>query len=225
MTKLQSFVRLDFVTVKPYFTGKNLLVYAAVAVFLTTTSGNIASGLGVGAMLGTMFASYPFAVGEKCNMDALYATLSVDRKTVVLGRYVFAMLFNVLAILCSVILASAGLLISQTTRSADSAGDTLLAIVLIAALFAVIQAIQLPIYFRYGYSKAKFFSMMPFAAIMVSYTMFTIIGKDSGLSGKVNEIFSGLNGGGLIALIVFIVFLALLVSYSLSLSFYQKREF
>jgi hypothetical protein len=54
-------------TIKPYFTAKNLLIYAAVALFLTAVSGNISSGIGVGLMIGTAFVGYPFALCEKSN--------------------------------------------------------------------------------------------------------------------------------------------------------------
>ena len=94
MNKLTAFIKLDFFTIKPYFTFKSILIYAVIAVFLSITSINIFSAVGFGLMMGTMFIGYPFAIGEKSNMDALYATLSVNRKTVVIGRYAFTLILN-----------------------------------------------------------------------------------------------------------------------------------
>jgi len=91
MCKLREFVKLDFFTVKPYFTVKNLLLYGAVVLFLTIMSADISAGLGIGMMFATMHTGYPFIAGEKCNMDALYITLSAGKKTVVLGRYIFSL--------------------------------------------------------------------------------------------------------------------------------------
>ena len=227
MTKLKSFVMLDFVTIKPYFTLQNLLIYVVIALFLTTMSGNISSGIGVGMMLGTMFIGYPFALSEKSNMDTLYATLSVDRKTVVLGRYMFALALNVCAMVVCFLLASVGLLAAQVADFGNEVGDALWMILLLAALFIVIQAIQLPFYFKFGYAKAKFFSLVPFAAIMAGYVAFiTSIGSDHGsLSTANNALADIVNSSILIIPVVLALLFIIFISYRLSLSFYNKREF
>ncbi|MDR3119822.1 MAG: ABC-2 transporter permease, partial [Clostridiales bacterium] len=164
MTKLKAFVWLDFVTVKQYFTVKNLLIYAAIALYLTATSGNVSSGMGVGLMLGTMFVSHPFALGEKSNMDALYVTLSVSKKNVVAGRYLFTLALDVCAILFVFALSAIGLLAARTIRVNVNETDTLAAILALSAVFIVIQAVQLPFLFKLGYAKARFFTFVPFVA-------------------------------------------------------------
>lgn len=225
MNKLISFVHLDFITVKPYFTAKNLLIFAAVAVFLTTMSGNIGAGMGVGIMLGTLFISYPFAVGEKSNMDVLYATLSINRKTVVAGRYLFAFSLNLCAVLMSMVLAAVGIIISGNFGLIMGTGEILLAGLLLAAVFIVIQALQLPFFFKMGYTKAKFFSLVPFVALMSGYLAFMSASKDNGFVSRIEEALERLTGGALIALVVPALFLVCYCSYRLSLLFYKKREF
>ena len=225
MNKLFSFVRLDFFTVKPYFTVKNLLIYAVVAIFLTTMSGNISSGMSVGIMLGTMFISYPFAVGEKSNMDALYATLSLNRKTVVTGRYLFAFAFNLCAVLFSVVFAIAGILVSGAAGLTMGKGEILLVGILLAAIFIIIQAIQLPFFFKMGYTKAKFLSLVPFVAIMTGYMVFMTASKDNGIVNQIEGFLIRLTSGALVGLAVLALFFICFLSYRLSLSFYKKREF
>jgi len=225
MTKLKEAIHLDYVTVKPYFTVKNLLIFSVVALFLTTMSDNISSGIGVGLMIATLFVSYPFVLCEKSNLDALYTTLSVKRKTVVQGRYVFTLLLNICAVLFSFILATAGLLIAKAAGFSTGIGGEgyLESTLLLSAIFILIQCIQLPIFFKLGYTKAKVFSILPFAVMMAGYMAFmTLKNISTGLASFLDKLAgSGLIVPLLIALIVVIVF----ISYGLSVVFYRKREF
>ena len=225
MNKLFSFVRLDFITIKPYFTIKNLLIFAVVAVFLTTMSGNISSGMGVGIMIGTLFISYPFAIGEKSNLDALYITLSLNRKTVVAGRYLFALTFNICAIIFSIFFAIVGTVVTGATGLGMGTSDILLTGVLLAAVFIVIQSIQLPFFFKMGYTKAKLFSIVPFVALMAGYMVFMTASKENGIINSIESFLERMTNGVLVGFAVLALLLICYVSYRLSLVFYIKREF
>jgi len=229
MNKTKSFIQLDFITVKPYFTIKNISIYALLAFFLVVFSGNASTSIGIGMMLGTMFVSYPFAAGEKCDMDALYAVLSVNRKTVVLGRYLFALLVTCLAILFSCVLAVTGLLVTQNAGFNITRNDIPGTLSALAVLFTVIQAIQLPIYFKLGYSKARFITLAPYAVIALFVSAMVLLTRDNEanrvISSNVFNFIASINGNILIASAV-IIFLAILFgSYKLSLFHYRKREF
>lgn len=225
MTKLKELIHLDYVTVKPYFTIKNLLIFAAVALFLTTMSDNISSGPGVGLMIATLFIGYPFALSEKNNLDALYTTLSVKRKTVVQGRYIFTLLLNICAILFSYVLATAGLFIAKAAGFSSGVGGEgyFESTFLLSAIFVIVQSIQLPVFFKLGYTKAKVLSILPFAVLIAGYMAFmTMKNTSAGLAkflGQLSD--SGLFAPLIIAVVVVIVF----ISYRLSMAFYKKREF
>jgi hypothetical protein len=217
-------------TVKPYLTVKNMLIYAAVALFLTITSENAASGMGVGLMLSTLFVGYPFAVGEKSNMDALYITLSVDRKSVVLGRYVYTLTLNLCAVLLATILAAAGTFIAKSFGFSTGVGSPLASIVTLSALFIIIQSIQLPLFFKFGYTKAKFFSIVPYIAMMVGYMAIMMLPNiieqpfaDSGFAKLLTVAFE--NAAISVVLVAAGMILIVFVSYKLSSVFYRKREF
>ena len=96
---------------------------------------------------------------------------------------------------------------------------------LLAALFAFIQAIQHPIYFKYGYTKAKFISLAPFAVIMAGFVAFSTIAKGSDAVNQTIVIIGSANTGWLIICTAIMLGLIMLASYRLSLSFYKKREF
>ncbi len=228
MSKLKAFVRLDFKTVKPYLTIKNLLIFAAVALFLSAINGTVEMSLGIGFMLGTIFISYPFAVGEKSNMDALYTTLSVKRKTVVLGRYLFVLLFNAFCLAFSFVFAAVGVLGARAAGAfQNSGGDTLPIILAFSGIMILMQAVQLPIYFKLGYARAKFVSTIPFAVFIAGYFAFMSVAQDSEVMAKVSASLANvLNNRALFAVIaVLVLALAISVSYCLSLSAYRKREF
>jgi hypothetical protein len=201
-----------------------MLIYAVVAIFITVTSENISSAIGVGMMLTTMFISYPFAVGEKSNMDALYITLSVNRKSVVLGRYAFSLVLNLCVILISYVLSAAGLFAASAIGIKTGIESPLAVIITLAAIFIIIQAIQLPIYFKFSYSKAKFFSMVPYVAMMAGYmSIMTLSNVSSRLLAFVAAILENAAFAAILTTVGLMLFV--FVSYKLSSAFYRKREF
>jgi hypothetical protein len=226
MNKLKSFVWLDLITIKPYFTAKNMLIFAAIAFFLTVVSYNLSSVFVVGMVFGLMFTSYPFAAGEKTNMDALYVILAIGRKTVVLGRYVFALFLNMCAIVFSFIFALAGFLATRAANFGNGIDEVFWMVILFAMLFAVIEVIQLPFFFKFGYTKARFLSVLPFIAIMGGYFAYISMRSKGGFSRGVTGFFINMLGaGGMIGSAVLVLLLLIFASYKLSLSFYSKREF
>ena len=228
MDKIKSFVRLEFITIKPYLTVKNLLIFGCIMVFLTVMSGNVASGLGVGLMFGTIYLGYPFALGEKSNMDALYTTLSVGRGTVVLGRYLFMLLFNLCCIIAAVVIATITLFVAGQLDFSANGLETMIAVVLLAAIFAVIQLVQLPVFFKYGYTKAKLLTFMPFVAIMVGY--FLVTGFAGEMLGGVQILtdignFLDTNQLMIIPIILLVMCLVTFVSFKASVKVYAGRNF
>ena len=229
MSKLKSFVGLDFVTIRPYFTAKSLLMYAAVAVFMSVVSGGIASGAMIGVMFGTIFMGYPFALGEKSNLDALYATLSLSRKAVVLGRYLFTLVINLCVVVIALALSAVGVtissVISESTEYGIITAEALWILVAVAAAFIILQSLMLPVYFKLGYTKAKFFTMVPFVALMIGNVAVSSFAKDSDIISRIIESISAMNSGLLAVCAVLVLCFVVFISYRLSLAFYRKREF
>jgi hypothetical protein len=226
MSKLQSFVRLDFVTVKPYFTVKTLLIYMAMTIYMAIITKNVASAIGVGMLFATMNIGYPCALGEKCNMDALYVTLGADKKTVVKGRYIFALLFNICAIAAVTAISLAALAVTGTLGSAGETFGVLGAALAISVIFLLVQSAQIPLYFKFGYSKAKLFSVLPFFLIAAFVAYFTI-SVQGGMSDAMIAFaeFIADNARAIAAATVVFLMIVVFVSYKLSLTFYKKREF
>jgi hypothetical protein len=214
-------------TIKPYFTVKSLSVYAAVVLFITSVTGNIASGLGIGLMIGTTFMGYPFALGEKCGMDILYVTLSVNRKTVVLRRYIFTLALNACFALTVSALSVFGVIAGRALGLGQQTSGTFVIALALAALFTVVQAAQLPVLFRFGYSKAKFFGLIPFCVIMAAYSGIMSLAKSGNVWQTLAAIaaFISDNRETVSAVLILAVLIIVFVSYNVSLAFYKKREF
>jgi hypothetical protein len=227
MAKLKAFVRLDFMTVKPYLTVKNFAIYALIMIFLTSVTGNISSGIGVGFMLGTTFTGYPFALGEKNSLDTLYATLSLSRKTVVTGRYLFALILNLCAVLIALPVSALGILVSRAFDTGGQIGGTFLILLALFAMFFVVQAVQLPLLFKMGYARAKFFGLIPFCAIMAAYSAITALAGKGGALGILNAAADYFKKNLVVAAAAAVLAACLTagLSYGLSLKFYRHREF
>ena len=150
MNKTLSFVRLDYITLKPYITLKNLLIFFGGALIMIISSGVSVSAIAMLMVYASLYVSYPFAIGEKNSIDALYATLSIKRSTAVLGRYVFALTVNVFAGLLACSFSFVVLTVMQKDFNVLESGVVMLVMLL---LCIVIQAVQFPIYIRLDIPK------------------------------------------------------------------------
>ncbi len=221
MSKTLSFIRLDFVTIKAYLTLKNIIIFIAVALIMLFTSGTAASAIAIIMVYAALYVSYPFAVGEQNGIDALYPTLSVRRDTVVLGRYVFTLLLDVFSGLAAYIFAF--IVLTVMSKEFDPVGSFWITLG-IFALYSVIQAIQLPIFFKLGYAKAKFMTFLPFIGFPLSIF----------LSGKVlNNVpqiidiidWFTVNPAITACICTLIWLIVMVISIQVSTAFYKKRDF
>ena len=224
MNRALSFVKLDFITIKPYITWKNLLILTAVAVIMTWGNSSSAAAVGFIMVFGAIYVSYPFAVGEKNGIDALYVTLSIGRNTVVLGRYLFALLCDLSAGALAFVIS---LVLFTALKQVFNVGETLITVLAIFGVYSFIQAFQLPIFFKLGYAKAKFFTYLPFIGWPLAvFLLSSLFGKGQML-GALSGVIAWLTGNPLaVVLIVAIVWLlAMIISYRLSIALYKKRDF
>ena len=216
-TNLKSFMWLDIITIKPYFRLKLLLVYTLMPMMLSLITGIILSGIGVGLLMGAMLFNYFFIVGEKCNIDALYATLSIDRKTVVAGRYLSMLVINCCAILLCLAFATIGWFMLNNTGIESAAAGSIWSTPVIFAMLIFIQVICVPLYFRFGYTKAKYLTMLPTVPMMIGFVLFYLF------SGDVTFFDNNMITLTLFTVVLLVV--VIFISYKLSISFYKKREF
>lgn len=224
MNKTLSFVRLDFITIKPYLTVKNLLLFFVVALILNINAESSASTISFLMVYAAIFISFPFAVGEKNGIDALYAVLSIKRRTVVLGRYLFALIIDVCAGLMAFVLSFLVMFVMQKGFNTQEVLITMLVTLLICSL---IQAIQLPIFFKLGYTKAKFITYLPFLGLFLVFLVLAWLIKAVDLAKQPADFFGWFAANPLIAVLIgAVIWLGIMaVSCQASCRYYNKRDF
>ena len=220
-----NFARLDYFTIKPYLTWKSILIFLAVIVFLAYGTSEAAMIVSMCMMYSVIFACYPFAVGDKNSLDTLYFTLPVTKKNIVIGRYLFTISLNLIMLVISYLI-SLIIITALNVMSFDPIVNLLTALVCFA-LFTFIEAIQLPIYFKLGYTKAKFLAYIPLIAFPASVVAMTaIVDRDKLISTLTNVIAWMGNNIIITVLACLAVWLGIMfLSMLLSLKFYAKREF
>jgi len=167
MNKTLSFVRLDFITIKPYLKLKNLAILFIIAIFMSINDTSSSGTIGFIMAFALIFSSYPFVIAEKNNLDALYATLPMKKETIVSGRYIF---FFVLDILSGVAACVISFILQTVMNREFNIREALLFTSGIFAIYSFFQMIQLPIYFKLGYTKAKFLVYLPIIAVPIIVT-------------------------------------------------------
>ena len=224
MNKTLSFIRLDFITVKPYLTLKNLLIFMGVALILLIANNDVTGVIAILMAFSALYASYPFAIGEKSNIDILYATLSIKRNTVVLGRYLFSITFDILVGFLAYIFSLIVLTIMQKKFGAI---ESLFTILIMFIVFNVIKAIQLPLFFKLGYTKAKLLAYLPFIVLPSAILIGSNLISDVFSFELIVSLFKwfAANFTATVCLGIVVWLGIMFVSYKISLSLYKKREF
>ncbi|MDR1002865.1 MAG: ABC-2 transporter permease [Oscillospiraceae bacterium] len=222
MSKLLKISMLDFRTVKSYLLAKTILLFVAVMSLVGFTA-NPTMTLFLGMFFSYFYISYPFAIGEKINMDALYRTLGISKKELVSGRYIFAFIMllggTVFSLLASV---AVSFISTQKINIEENIGVTFVFL----GILMLLASTQMPFYFKYPYSKTRVITLIP---LFITSMGIPLIARfwDKPWMFEVREFFGGvhLSRGAIIVIAVLVLACCVACSYALSVRFYQKREF
>lgn len=166
MTTVFHMVRLDFFTLKsqkssfymiPFVIGMYCLMDSSIFLMAFTSTWII---LIVNTNL--------FAIQEKYELERLYSSLSITKKIFVLGRYLSATFNFLLSFLLAMLTA---FIMFAFTGQSIKVHETPSAFCLSLLTFSVVLAVQLPIYFKFGYSKGRYLSMLPFLIVVFGVTL------------------------------------------------------
>jgi hypothetical protein len=224
MNKVLRFTRLDIITIKPYLTWKVLLLFLAVCALVAYGTGETSIIIGMCMMYGVIFASYPFAVGEKNALDTLYLTLPISKKHIVAGRYLFSVFLNLGALILSCLLSF--IMVNILKREFDWIVN-LVSILVCFVLLSLIEAIQIPIYYKFGYTKAKILTYLPLIALPATTLIVSAIAGENNLLPILADAMGWLESNMILALLLSVIIWAgiMLLSAVISYRFYKKREF
>ena len=217
MKDIKKIVNLDYISIKPYFTLKNLIIMIFLyLVYFVVTSNPLTANSAI-LIFSIVYSSYPFLIGEEAGIDSLYRIFGIKSEKVVLGRYVFALLLFIFALLISMVFS---IIFSFFVETADIREflATSLAYLLVYLVFI---SLKYPLYFKFGYKKAKSISALTFALIgLLSFLVMAL--KDS-----LNDLFIFMENNIFITLLISLLLVLLIVFISIKSSqkLYKKRDF
>lgn len=176
-------------------------------------------------MIGYTMIMYTTAYDDKNNSEVILNSLPLSRITIVLSRYLSVFIFGIIGMLSMVlagfILNSLNILNISTEMMTKSFIGGVVGLGGITFLY-------LPIYFKFGYIKARMFNMVFFIIIFAGPM---IIGKFLDKSEKplwINKLIEYLASQPDYIISLFIVGIAIMmgvISIIFSINMYRKREF
>lgn len=217
MKDIKKIVKLDYISIKPYFTLKNLIIMIFLyLVYFFVTSNPLTANSAI-LIFSIVYSSYPFLIGEEAGIDSLYRIFGIKSEKVVLGRYVFALVLFIFALLISIVFSTIFSFFVETADIREFLA-TSLAYLLVYLVFI---SLKYPLYFKFGYKKAKSISALTFALIGLLY--FLVMALKDSLSDLFifmeNNIFMTLLISLILVLVIFII------SIKSSQKFYKNRDF
>ncbi len=153
MHKVCKLIILDFMITK-YFLNQIIFSYVILAVTVGSTYTSLINI--VYFLPGVMLISYPFMMEEKNNLNKLYITLPIKKKDLIFARYLLCAIY---VVFISCILIIINLILRYIFDFQISIEDSFSLISLGTSGFLLLNSIQLPLYFKYGYSKARIVSI------------------------------------------------------------------
>lgn len=216
MKDIKKIVKLDYISIKPYFTLKNLIIMIFLyLVYFFVTSNPLTANSAI-LIFSIVYSSYPFLIGEEAGIDSLYRIFGIKSEKVVLGRYVFALVLFIFALLISIVFSTIFSFFVETADIREFLA-TSLAYLLVYLVFI---SLKYPLYFKFGYKKAKSISALTFALIGLLY--FLVMALKDSLSDLFifmeNNIFMTLLISLILVLVIFII------SIKSSQKFYKNRD-
>lgn len=211
---IPAFARFDLLSWLPCRqTLLTLLFITAVGLILPVPGMAIVAA----ALATSLIVSTPFLGDERGRLDTLYGVLPVSRASVVAGRAVSLVVYYLLA----TGLATAATVIVTALRG-DRVPSSILLISLAAgaAFVGLALALQMPVFFRVGYSRGRLMAYAP--AFVIAGGAWLL--QATGVHTPVLETLSGVPIAVVVAAGLGIGALGVLVAVSISTALYRTRE-
>ena len=173
------------------------------------------------------FSVNPFAVEEKGALNNLYLTLPVRRKTIVAGRY----MLSIIMLLCGI---ATGILFMPLANKFSISKwfigieGFMVVISLSYLLYSILNLFMFPILFRLGYHKGKFWGFyLPVVFFALLFGLFFTITSLPGNETLILDfiVYATENLIMVSGSIVVLATILLILSYTISLKLYSKRDF
>ncbi|WP_455544244.1 ABC-2 transporter permease [Intestinibacter sp.] len=209
----------DILNLKNYM--KQLIV---VLIFFIAYGIFLKNGVFVGSMIALMLGMQvitTLSYDEYAKWDKYALTMNINRKDVILSKYAFFIISILVSIIVGLIISIS---INQVANLGTSMEEMLITSTLVPCLFAVLFSIVIPVIFKVGVEKARIVMMaIFFIPAIIVFLGAKLIGKSNfQMPDEVTlEMIAKFGAVGLVILAVVAIF----ISYKVSLSIYNKKEF
>lgn len=217
MSNILKAIKLDFYIVKSVY-RRAVLTYLISILF-----GFIAQPMipiFIIMVFSVFFSGMIFSLYEKNHLNKLYGILPLGKSDVVIGRYLYAFFFGIVQAVLAGIIAYA---ISFVTNKATDNFTLTAALSLSFLYYCFSIGIAFPVYFKYGFSKAYVFTMVPIYLIFIGGIF--ISKKTSALDNLKQLIqYFSTHQGMILAFGIGLGLILLFISCLLSCLIYKKSE-
>ena len=193
------------------------LFFVAYGIFLK-------NGVFVGSMITLMLSMQvitTMSYDEYAKWDKYALTMNINRKDIVLSKYVFFIMSIIIGIVVGIISSSFINIISDSNVGID---EILVTSIMVPCIFAILFCIIIPIVFKIGVEKARVVMMAIFFTPTILGFIFFKMAEKANIPMPDEATLDMIFKFGLIGLIILTV-VFIFISYKISLSIYKKKEF
>ncbi len=210
--------KLDHYILKPYYKVLTFLYVVAILVGLITRLPELT--IFVVMMITAPFIGTYFSIYEKNNLSKLYGILPIGRNEVVIGRYLYALLFGLATLIISTLIAYILALIL------NSGLNSLEFIAFVSAaffFFCLFVAVEFLVYFKFSFSKAYVVTSLPFYLV---YAVCVYILRKTDILKNLSQTIQYFTSHPIMIWVAGfgVGLILLLISCPLSCKIYQKNE-
>jgi hypothetical protein len=167
---------------------------------------------------GVSFSGLPFSITEKNNCEKLYGILPIHKSVTIAGRYLYAVVFGIVNLLISVILA---IMITVLTKQQMGPFILFMSISLTFCYYCFAVGVSYPTYYKFGFSKSYIFISLPLYLIIL-LVVFLLERFD--FTETVDQIFQYLSSHYVLALFYGFILSMVLILMSAFISYHVFRN-
>ncbi len=164
MRNILKSIRLDSYILKAYY--KTFLYVYVIATLIAVFAKIPAITIALVVFISAPYQGLYFSVYEKNNLSMLYGILPLRKNEVIIGRYLYALVFGIVNGIAAGILAYIiSFLVNTPLSQVEFFAFSSVAFV----LFCLFIAIQFPLYFKIPFSKVYIYSNVPYYLLIVAF--------------------------------------------------------
>jgi len=182
MNRIQNAIKLDFYTIRSASTALMLSVIAiVVSSLIGVATKQPVFTLAFFMVFAVLVSSTVFSINEKCRSEKLYGILPLKKSDMITGRYLYGLIIGVVGLAVAIVLT---LVISAIRGNGPDIFLFLLVLALGFAYYCLGIGISFPIYFKFTYTKAYVFTMLP---VYFVYLVGMLLARKTGFLNSLDQ--------------------------------------